>query len=304
MAGDKPPSLELLRTFLAVYRTGTFTGAAKLLAVTQPTVTNHMGALERHLRCELFERGAGGVTPTAYAHEMAIALGDHLDRIEGFFLDELTDSTTLRVVHLGGPPEFTAGCLIPALTRLGTDAWTRIDMVFGLADDLIADLVGGRLDLAICTVRPREAGISAWPIADEEFWLVGPPDMVSSPPDLDSLQQLPMVTYSHSLPLVRRYWRTVFDQQPEVTVSAVMPNLFAVKSAVLHGLGISVLPSYLVSGEVASGALVRLYEPEVPPINTLFLAGRTAELNRKSRLRTAAALIVEAVRRHQTAITP
>jgi hypothetical protein len=47
-----------------------------------------------------------------------------------------------------------------------------------------------------------------------------------------------------------------------------------------------------------------MHEPEVPPINTLFLAGRTAELKRKSRLRTATATIVEAVKKHQAAITP
>jgi DNA-binding transcriptional LysR family regulator len=296
--------LDHLRTFLAVYRTGTFTGAAKLLDVTQPTVTNHIGSLERQLGRELFERGAWGVTPTAHAHEMAIVLDENLDRIDRFFLDEDTDSTTLRVIHLGGPAEFTTGCLIPALTRLGTDNWPRIDMAFGLADSLIADLAGGRLDLAISTVRPREAGITAWPIADEEFWLVGTPGIAPRTTEFEDIRQLPVVTFNRNLPLLRRYWTTVFNQQPDLKINAVLPNLFAVKSAVVHGLGMSVLPSYLVYDEVASGALVRLHEPEVPPINTLFLAGRTADLNRKSRLRRATAMIVEAVKKHQAAITP
>ncbi|WP_336085033.1 LysR family transcriptional regulator [Nocardia sp. SSK8] len=304
MAVDKPPSLDLLRTFLAVYRTGTFTGTAKLLAITQPTVTNHIGTLERQLGRELFERSAAGVTPTAYAHEMTIAFGDHLDHIDRFFLDEFTDSPSMRTIHLGGPPEFTAGCLIPALTGLDTAAFPRIEMAFGLADDLISDLANGHLDLVVSTVRPREPGVTAWPIADEEFWLVGAPLIAPQSPGLDSIQQLPVVTFSRTLPLVRRYWTTVFDQQPDLRVAAVLPNLFAVKSAVVHGMGMSVLPSYLVSSEVTDGTLVRLHDPDVPPINTLYLAGRTAELNRKSRLRAVAATIVEAVKKHQAAITP
>ena len=44
-----PLDLNLLRTFLAVYRSGSFTGAAQLLGLSQPTVTTQMRALERQL---------------------------------------------------------------------------------------------------------------------------------------------------------------------------------------------------------------------------------------------------------------
>jgi DNA-binding transcriptional LysR family regulator len=37
----------------------------------------------------------------------------------------------------------------------------------------------------------------------------------------------------------------------------------------------SVLPRYLIADDLASGRLVALLDPELPPINTLYLAIRT-----------------------------
>lgn len=45
-------------------------------------------------------------------------------------------------------------------------------------------------------------------------------------------------------------------------------------AAVAAGAGITVLPHYLRATELATGVLRPLLEPELPPINTLFLATR------------------------------
>lgn len=76
-----PLDLNLLRTFLAVYRTGSFTAAARLLGLSQPTVTTQIRALERQLGRELFERRARGVTPAAYADELAARIVQPLDSL-------------------------------------------------------------------------------------------------------------------------------------------------------------------------------------------------------------------------------
>ena len=51
-------------TFLAVVRTGSFTGAAKELHVTQPAVSQHIRQLEAHYGCVLFSKTGRGVEPT------------------------------------------------------------------------------------------------------------------------------------------------------------------------------------------------------------------------------------------------
>lgn len=51
-------------TFLAVVRTGSFTGAARELHVTQPAVSQHIRQLEAHYGCALFIKTGRGVEPT------------------------------------------------------------------------------------------------------------------------------------------------------------------------------------------------------------------------------------------------
>ena len=51
-------------TFLAVYRTGSFTRAAEQLHVTQPAVSQHIRQLEAHYGCALFSKTGRGVEPT------------------------------------------------------------------------------------------------------------------------------------------------------------------------------------------------------------------------------------------------
>nr|BFE86387.1 hypothetical protein GCM10020093_089880 [Planobispora longispora] len=64
-------SLDVLRTFLAVYRSGSVTGAAHVLRMSQPAVSAQIKALETTLDRRLFERLPRGVAPTAAADELA-----------------------------------------------------------------------------------------------------------------------------------------------------------------------------------------------------------------------------------------
>lgn len=61
-----------------------------------------------------------------------------------------------------------------------------------------------------------------------------------------------------------------------------MADLRGVLSAVLAQAGASVLPTYLCAAHFADGTLHPLIEPQLPPLNTLFIAGRTAVLSRRA----------------------
>jgi LysR family transcriptional regulator, low CO2-responsive transcriptional regulator len=58
-------TLTQLRSFLAVVRTGSVTGAADELVVTQPSVSSAITALSREVGTALLERDGRGVRPTA-----------------------------------------------------------------------------------------------------------------------------------------------------------------------------------------------------------------------------------------------
>ena len=67
--------LTQLRSFHAVATTGSFTGAAEKLHVSQPTVTTQVGQLEALYNVELFHRTGRRVRPTEVGERLA-----HLSR--------------------------------------------------------------------------------------------------------------------------------------------------------------------------------------------------------------------------------
>lgn len=110
--------LALLRTFVTVHRAGSFTRAAALLGLSQPAVTSQIRTLERQLGRPLFLRQARGVTPTTIGDELAHKAAPHLDALVEIAETGLEDDSTLRTLHLAGPPEFTAERALPALGEL------------------------------------------------------------------------------------------------------------------------------------------------------------------------------------------
>lgn len=71
-----------LRTFLAVYRAGSLTAGARLVGLSQPTVTTQLKALEERMGRQLFERLPRGVAPTPAAEELAGRLAAPMDALE------------------------------------------------------------------------------------------------------------------------------------------------------------------------------------------------------------------------------
>ncbi|MGS2805494.1 LysR family transcriptional regulator [Nocardia sp. MW-W600-9] len=279
---DGSMDLVQLRTFLAVYRTGSLTAGAAQVGLSQPTVTTQVQALERYLGTPLFERLPRGVAPTAAGHELAARVSAPLDALASVVGGTVADQPVPPEppVLLGGPAEMLAVQVLPALAPLLADG-VRLTVRAGLTDDLLAELRAGTLDLVIATARPRGRTVLAEPLADEEFLLVAAPAVAArvgtdrlrraGPSALDGL---PLISYAADLPILRRYWRHVFETRLEATPALIVPDLRAVLAAVVAGAGISVLPRYLCARELAAATLVTLLDPADPPINTGFLARR------------------------------
>ena len=66
------PDWTLLRAFLTVVETGSLSGAAAHIGLTQPTLSQHMRKLQTVLGVSLFTRSARGLDPT----EAALGLVD------------------------------------------------------------------------------------------------------------------------------------------------------------------------------------------------------------------------------------
>ncbi|MFG2824984.1 LysR family transcriptional regulator [Kitasatospora sp. NPDC048365] len=272
---DRPAlDLNLLRTFLAVHRSGSFTAAAQQLGLSQSTVTAQVRALEERLGGPLFERRARGAAPLPHADALAARVAGPLDALAG--TTGGSPDAGPEPVRLAGPAEFLGTVLLPALAPLVADG-VRIEVTTGLTDPLLTALRAGQHDLVVATQRPRGRTLYAEPLADEEFVLVAAPawaDRLAGRELPGALDRVPPVGYAADLPILRRYWRHVFDRRLQTAAALTVPDLRGVLAAVTAGAGWTVLPSYLCRAELASGALRVLHHPEDPPINTAYLVQR------------------------------
>ncbi|MBP2267332.1 DNA-binding transcriptional LysR family regulator [Pseudarthrobacter sp. PvP004] len=288
-------NLEHLRTFLTVYRVGSLTEAARLLGISQPTASTHVHSLEQNLGLRLFERSPTGVAPTPKAEGLARDVGPHIDALDDLAFMS-SSSGANGSIHLGGPAEFITTLLLPHTPELTEAIGAKLRIRFGLVDGLLDELRSGDLDIVVSAVRPRVQGVTGIPLFDEEFVLVAAPLWKASitgvdPADVE-LSAIPVVAYAENLPIVRRYWRTVFDRRPDdLRTSCIVPDLRGVRAAILAGAGMSVLPSYLVEDDLSTGALTTLHTPEFAPLNTVYLATRTGDLDRNRQLRSLASAI-------------
>ncbi|MDX2542923.1 LysR family transcriptional regulator [Streptomyces sp. WI04-05B] len=279
--------LALLRTFVTVHRAGSFTRAAALLGLSQPAVTSQIRTLERQLGRPLFLRQARGVTPTTIGDELAHKAAPHLDALVEITETGLDEDSSVRTLHLAGPPEFTAERALPALTELTGDDGQgfALRVSFGNAEETLEGLSAGHHDLAIATARPRGSLLAATALCDEEHVLVSAPQWAAEvgPGKLrrkgaSALQDVPLVEVHESLPFVARYWASVFGSHPTASGTVIVPDLRAVLACTAAGAGLAVLPRYLCAPALERGEVVTLFDPAVPPLRTYFLVVRTGTL--------------------------
>lgn len=279
---ERVQELDLLDAFMRVYQRGSMTAAAADLGVSQPTLTDRISRLEARLGVRLFERSRRGTHPTAHAERLAAQVGEPLGRLREV-LRPAEPSPASGTLRLGGPAELVSLRVLPSLAPL-LCAGLQVHISLGQAQDLLVQLADGELDLVASAIRPKLAGLSAVPLFDEEFLLVGTASHARSidPGELHNdpaaaLAHLPLVAYGPELPIVRRYWMTLFGCRPANRTALTVPDLRAVLAAVTAGVGISVLPRYIARPALEAASIQVLHRSEELPLNTGYLAWRRAD---------------------------
>lgn len=113
-------SPDWLRTFLAVYRTGSISAGAVQRGLSQPAASQQLAALERRVGLPLFTRTATGVEPTRRGRELHALVADSLDRLEPVLagLDGGSLAAPPPPVRFGSSAEFFAYVArLPARSR-------------------------------------------------------------------------------------------------------------------------------------------------------------------------------------------
>lgn len=254
---------EWLRTFVAVYRAGSVTDAARLRGLSQPAASQQLAGLERAVGAALFVRGPEGMTPTERGRSLYGEVCSALDQLEAVLagLDAGRVTQARPALRLGSSAELFSAEVLPRL------AASALSVVAHFADDveLLARLEHGDLDVVLTSATPPRRSISAQHVGDKRFMLVGAPHQASEA-GFGSLRHLgdwltgqDWVAYSLELPVTRRFWQAHLDRPFSANLRLVAPDLRAVLGAVICGLGVSMLPSFVCAGALADGQIVELH---------------------------------------------
>lgn len=150
----------LYRTFLEVQRSGTLSGAARILGLTHPTVRRHIDELEEQLGGRLFTRSPSGLIPT----ELAGRILPEVTQIEASVatIGRSAAQDNCRVagtVRLAASEMMGAWVLPPMLARV-RKAWPGLTFELQISNTE-ADILRRDADLAIRMVRPRQGSLVA-----------------------------------------------------------------------------------------------------------------------------------------------
>lgn len=153
------------RSFIAVAEQGSLSAAARVLGLTQPTVSRHIDLLEQEVGARLFLRSPQGLVPSDLGQQLLpearamAASAAALERTASAPAD-----ATRGVVRLSASKVVGAE-ILPALLAplLACHRGLAVELVLSNRND---DLLRREADLAVRMVRPGQAGLVARKLAD------------------------------------------------------------------------------------------------------------------------------------------
>jgi DNA-binding transcriptional LysR family regulator len=277
---------EWYRSFIAVYRSGTVTGAARARFLTQPAISQHIAALESANGHALFQRTPRKMIPTEHGKALYSRTASALDGLEKVSVNfQKSSITEVPLIRLGTPLDYfhEIGCEKLEKSRF------RLQVELGEADKMIDSLALGRLDAVIATQQLHTANIDYRKIDQEDFCLVTAahdalPDNIKKTSGKHQaierfLLEKNWISYSAELPIIRRFWQVAFKQRPSIEPIMTVPSLLLIRKAVELGFGVSVLPRYICRESLSAGKLSILWEPKKAMLNDLWIATRKVDRN-------------------------
>lgn len=280
-------NLEWYHSFLAVYRAGTVSGAARALFLTQPAVTQHLAALETVVGEPLFTRAPRQMIPTTRGKHLYAQVVQALESLEQVSQEIQSAQVELPLLRCGSPREYFIEVTLGSFIRLPY----RLIFQFGETRALIENLEREQLDIVIATQQIASREVEYHKIDEEHFRLMGPPDL--EPLTMDAswseterleaaerwLTAQKWISYGIELPIIRRFWQHCFSKRPGFQAALVIPDLHAIARAIEEGEGISILPDYLCREQIEAGRLRVLWEPPQRVTNEFWLAYRKVDRN-------------------------
>ncbi|SNR34754.1 LysR family transcriptional regulator [Paracoccus sediminis] len=255
-------SISDIRTFLAVLDAGSISGAAARADLSKSVVSKRISDFEAALGVALFVRHAGRIVPT----DAALALADRL-RPALAELVAATESvgaqTALRGrLAIAAPMSFGIRHLGPVIAGFAR-AHPGLEIVLDY-DDQQADLGRAGFDVGLRIGDLKDSSLMARRLCEDPRVLVASPDYLAVQGAVDGPDDLARhraIGYLHAR--MGDLWPFA-DVPPPPLGRITANNGDAIRDLAIGGLGLALLPLFIVHDALRDGRLVRLL-PDMAP---------------------------------------
>jgi len=275
-------NLEWYRTFKAIYKTGTLTGAAEALFISQPGVSLHLSSLEAYVGYKLFDRTGRKMIPTERGKVLFNAVSEPIAKLED------VEKNFQRSTEKHTPTISIGMCFETFQTTLEQYVSTldfNLIISFGQYPEMLDQLDKGILDLIITPKKGTSPNIIHEAFSSEQIILVGGKnvDIKSFHTILEDkgneygeewLKQEKWYGTTGDMEHLFQFWILNFGHKPNFRPNYIVPNLNSIIRCLKGGSGLAVVPDFLCKKEIENGEVQLIWEGEKKLENTLYFGSR------------------------------
>ena len=280
-------TIDGMRTFVAVVREGSFSGAAERLGMSPQLVSKYVAQLESRLGARLINRTTRRISITEAGQAYFERSQDVLAQIEEME-SAVGDATTAArgTLRINAPMTFGTMHLTKAIAEYQCDQReVTVDLTL---DDRVVDIVSEGYDMAIRIGQLRESSLVARKLAPVRLVVCGSPDYFAEhgvPESPGDLREHQCLDYTLSADAGR--WRFKGEAGTEyVSVGGRFSanNGDALRLAALAGRGLVMQPTFIVGDDIRAGRLqLVLQDYETEPLGVYAVYAHRQYLSGKVR---------------------
>ena len=256
------PDLEGLAIFAKVAETRSFAAAAAELKLSKATVSKAVSRIEAKLKTRLFNRTSRRIALTEAGRQLSGRASHILAEGEAAEDEALARSSAVRgLVRLAAPMSFGVLHLAPLLPEFFAK-YPEVSIDLQLSDATV-DMIGDGFDAAIRIAVLPDSSLIARRLCGMSRYLVGSPRYLKKhgrPRHPLHLAAHVCITYGHGIAV--ETWRFRHKNGKSAAVRPSGPlrvnNGDAMVPALIAGVGLGVLPEFIVRAALDVGLLERL----------------------------------------------
>ncbi len=245
-----------LRVFASVFKNRSFSKASEELHLTQPTISNHIKALEDEFDCKLFDRLGRTILPTKeaevlYSHSMElIERTNNLREAVGLIKKDISGKLIVGASTIPGV------YLLPGFMSEFRKKFPSISFQILISDSkgILENISRHELLLGIVGAKLGNEHIKYMPFIEDELIVVSSPHLSKNRMmTLQELLKFPMVLReegSGTRKETEKFLANKGISLENVHISGVFGSTDAIKQAVKAGLGVSILSKFSVADEL------------------------------------------------------